>query len=596
MSYLDKKRLQHVDSYLEDSKLFHYRDLDFDRYKVKRYFYKDLGNVDLKGYYPFASEYVDKDFNPTSSDKGELLYYFLPVVHEMYIGTTGSGKTTGCVEPQLRAVSSLKHRPNLFFTDPKGELFERNAKHLKSKGYKIFSLNFKDVELSNRWNPLYEAYDENQKVHDIKTPSVLYKTPVSNKFIKYNDDDEYGEIYYVKDNIAFATKELVNHYIDSRLSSNRAKVQDLVNEFSSMVVQVRRSHDPTWEEGAQRLFSGFIYAMLEDSLVPEYNFTRDMMSLKTLKDLYTTVSANASSYSGNYDPTDFLPFKHKRLTDYSMQLMGQILNSADNTRRGYMGVFDTSTEKWFNHKILQLTLDDTINLDDIGDSPFAIFLITRDYEKNDFLVAGLFIDWLYRKMIERSEKTNSPKELHFILDEFGNIPAIRDFENKIATSRSRNIWFHLVVQSYSQIGDVYDYTDAGLISNVIIDNCNGQIFLGSQHHPTRERFSKECGQHSILSFDSYIKKDRTNFVTVPLVPLSRLDNITPGEIYVKRTFMPVIKSSFVRSYLVKEFKKDNFDGFSIIDKKAITLNIKKYTYTPPQWRHPSNNIYRKDDN
>ena len=55
----------------------------------------------------------------------------------------------------------------------------------------------------------------------------------------------------------------------------------------------------------------------------------------------------------------------------------------------------------------------------------ALFLITRDYEKTDFLVAGLFVDWLYRKAVEAHEKKLTKRELHFILDEFGNIPAIK---------------------------------------------------------------------------------------------------------------------------------------------------------------------------
>ena len=40
---------------------------------------------------------------------------------------------------------------NLFVTDPKGELFEHNARHLDENGYRIFLLNFKDITRSNKW-------------------------------------------------------------------------------------------------------------------------------------------------------------------------------------------------------------------------------------------------------------------------------------------------------------------------------------------------------------------------------------------------------------------------------------------------------------
>ncbi len=582
MTYISKKRQEHISKFLEDSKIFNFRDIDFKKRKVKRHLYKDLGNVDLKGYYPFASEYVDENFNTTTSDKGELCFYFLPVVHELYIGTTGSGKTTGCVEPQLRAVSSLKHKPNLFVTDPKGELFERNAKHLKKQGYEIYSLNFKDIDLSDRWNPLLEMYDEYQKRIEILEPPKRFEGKVDKKYEIYNKSDVFEDFYYVKDNQAFPSLEYAEYYKYNRLSENDAKVQDLVNQFSDMVVNVRSTVDPSWEEGALRLFKGLLYAMLEDSINPNCNFTRDMMNLQTARDLYLQMSNNSTLEDDFYKIIENSPFMHKSDDDISIQLMRQSMENAGRTRRSYLGVFDTSTQKWFDNKILHLTLDNTIDIDLTGDTPFAIFLITRDYEKNDFAVAGLFIDWLYRKMIQENELGNVTRELHFILDEFGNIPRIRDFENKIATARSRGVYFHLVVQSYAQLQIVYDEHGGNLRSNVIVDNCNAQIFLGSQHFATRERFSQECGYHNILSFDSYINPETTSFVNTLLVPLSKLDNIIPGEIYIKRTFMPVLKSRFVRSYLAKEFFDDNYGGFDIIDLKRRIINLEKFTYIPPK--------------
>ncbi len=582
MSLVDKIKEEYIEKYLENSKSFKFHEIDFDRYKVKRHLYKDLGNVDLKGYYPFASEYVDKDFKPTTSDKGELCFYFLPVVHELYIGTTGSGKTTGCVEPQLRAVSSLSHKPNLFVTDPKGELFDRNAKHLKSMGYQIFSLNFKDIDYSDRWNPLLEMYDENYKIKDILKSPVKKQMPIDKKYKLFSDEKDYKDHYFVQGDYAFSTLDYAEQYQNIQISFNKAKVQDLVNQFANMVVKVRSQRDPSWDEGALRLLKGLLYAMLEDSVDDKCNFTRDMMNLKTVKELYTEMSKHSNSTSGIFELTNNPPFKHKKQTDYSVQLMRQSMSNAPTTRRNYTGVFDTATQKWFDNKILHLTLDNTINLDDIGDEPFVIFLITRDYEKNDFLVAGIFIDWLYRRMIQEFESGKETREFHFMLEEFGNIPRIEAFENKISSARSRNIWFHLVVQSYAQIQNVYDDVGRSSISNVIIDNCNAQIFLGSQHFATRERFSKECGFHSVEDFNSKTGKTETKFETVLLIPLSKLDEIKPGEIYVKRTFMPVLKSTFVRSYKTKEFAKDNFRGFDIIDKRKQVIDFTNYTYTPPK--------------
>ncbi len=590
MRNINKGRESYVNEYLENSQLVHFRDLDFKKYHVRQVLYKDLPSVDMKGYFPIASDYVDSNFQVTSPQNGDLCFYFLPSFHELYIGTTGSGKTTGCVEPQLRAISSVKNKPNLFISDPKGELFERNAQHLKQHGYKIFLLNFKDGQKSDRWNPLLEIYDEYQKLTLVGKTAVFRVGAVDPTLILYSDANDFEEEYLAYDGYAFASGEALEDYISYLKDNILMKVEDLVTQFANMVVPTKSVKDPTWEDGANRLFRGLIYALLEDSIIPEYQFTRDMMTLKTIRDLYNTLRDHINSVmssGNNYSLKDYPPLNYKPENSYSLQLMRQTVENANGTTRSYLGVFETSVQKWLDFKILSLTTGHTIHLDGEAE-PFAIFLVTRDYEKSDFLVAGLFIDWVYRVMLEKKERKETDRELHFFLDEFGNIPEIRDFENKIATSRSRNIWFHLVIQSYSQLSYIYDYVGPNR-SSIIKDNCNAQIFLGAQHYETKEIFSKECGEHSILSFDSLISADRNQFESVRLIPVSKLDHITPGEMYIKRLFSPVIKSSYIRSYLCKEFQKDNRNGFDIITPNNTTFGSKCFQYVIPKKKRSNRN-------
>ena len=171
-SIINKIRTKYIDENLESAKKINYTDLK-ENDGLTKVLYDDLPNCELNGY-PIASDYVAPDGNAYSvadfaklseEKKAEcrLRYYYLPYSHELYVGTTGSGKTTGCVEPQLRAVSSQKNKPNLFLTDPKGELFNRNARHLKNNGYEIFVLNFKNLVRSDKWNPLLEVYETKMK-------------------------------------------------------------------------------------------------------------------------------------------------------------------------------------------------------------------------------------------------------------------------------------------------------------------------------------------------------------------------------------------------------------------------------------------------
>ena len=143
------------------------------------YFYDELPNINVGGY-PVGSDFIDDKGNIYTMLEHESLsdeiirdcrlrYHYLPMTHEFYIGTTGSGKTTGCVEPQLRAIAYQKNKPNIFITDPKGELYNHNAEFLQDQGYQIFILNFKDLSRTDKWNPLLKIYESYMRLKKFLT-------------------------------------------------------------------------------------------------------------------------------------------------------------------------------------------------------------------------------------------------------------------------------------------------------------------------------------------------------------------------------------------------------------------------------------------
>ena len=81
--------------------------------------------------------------------------------HNLIIGSTGSGKTEMLVQPMVKSLA--KKGESMIITDPKGEIYERNAVELREKGYNIVLLNFRDPQKGNSWNPLglpYSLYKE----------------------------------------------------------------------------------------------------------------------------------------------------------------------------------------------------------------------------------------------------------------------------------------------------------------------------------------------------------------------------------------------------------------------------------------------------
>lgn len=576
ISSADKIREKHIADFLEDSRLINYTELTEDDGLVT-VLYKDLPHTEIDGY-PVASDYVSADgkiysmndvadLSPEERAKCELRYYYLPYTHELCVGTTGSGKTTGCIEPQLRAISYQKNKPNLFLTDPKGELFDRNAKHLRDQGYDVFVVNFKDLTRSNQWNPLLELYDTKMKLKSVGKGVIMRTGKVKKNLTLYGNPSDFSKDGYIEyDGKAFPNGEIYEEYLSFERDYIEATVSDLVNQMACTMIIPKSKHDITWEMGAQELLKGLIHCMLHDAYHHPETITRDRMNYATLQQYYLALK---NPILADETKLNRHPLMKDKPTTY-VALMSTALNNAPGTMRSYCGVFDTSMKDWFKGHIFALTSHNTVSLDNSEKKPFAIFLITRDYEKSDFQVAGLFVDWVYRQMLERAENKKSTRALHFLLDEFGNIPEIKDLENKIATSRSRNIWFHLVVQSYKQIDAVY-----GDVRAVVIrDNCNSQIFLGSQNRPTKEIFSAECGKHSVLTLESKLNPSVNSLTQIPLVPVSKLDLIKPGEIFVKRIYMPVITAQYIRSYVCAE--QGTYKDFGHGLKKCTPISVQSF--------------------
>ena len=550
-SLAEQLRNKYITENLECSTIVNYDKADIS----KTYLYKDLPDLSINGY-PFAADFISdkgvaygmQDWLSVSEEEKKrctLRFHYLPCCHEIYLGCTGSGKTTGCIEPQLRALSSQKNKPDLFITDPKGELFDHNARHLKDNGYRLYVLNFKNLTRSDNWNPLLELYDTAMKLRDIGkgTRTVTGALPEEGLTL-FAPIERFNKAlgYIVYDGKAFPSPVEYDVYIEVQENSIHAEIDQLVNEIAHTMIQVTNKNDKTWEEGAIEMLKG-LFILMVDFAVEGKGFTREMMNMQTLHSYYITLRTYSMSGGERTGRLDRYPLfcngKHKKAFD----LLATALNTAQVTMRGYCSIFEAAMQDWFQANIYAITTSQTVNLDKDDDTPFAIFLITRDYEKSDFRIAGLFIDWVYRFVLKRNEDNPDSRPVHFLLDEFGNIPKIADFENKIATARSRNMWFHLVLQSYAQLDLIYEKA-----SEIIVDNCNSLVFLGSQNAETKKKFSEQCGLHSI---ERYLLQESTavDIIEVPIVPRSRLDEMRPGEMYIKRFSAPVIKSEFIRSYI-----------------------------------------------
>lgn len=159
---------------------------------------------------------IDKSGTPLTYDDNNI-YINDKDHHTLVIGSTGSGKTQSVVLPQIKL--AMYTGESLIVKDNNGEIYERTAKHLEDKGYKVLAYNFQDTTLGNNYNPL----------------TLPYK-------------------YYKEGNIDEAQRLLENigYYLFQAMDNSNA--------------------DPFWSTSAMQLFVGLALYLFENGNEDEINF------------------------------------------------------------------------------------------------------------------------------------------------------------------------------------------------------------------------------------------------------------------------------------------------------------------------------------
>lgn len=163
-----------------------------------------------------------------------------------------------------------------------------------------------------------------------------------------------------------------------------------------------------------------------------------------------------------------------------------------------------------------------------GEGRHAIFASMSDSDSTfDFLFALLM--WqatsvLYKTALARFGGSLK-RPVHFLLDEFGNIGTVPDFERVIATARSRNVSFSIILQSASQLERAYKKEGA----KTILDCCDTVVFLGGKSTETNEMVSKMVGKQTVKVLTESDSRGANRSTTQNYNVIER-DLMTPDEV------------------------------------------------------------------
>ena len=425
--------------------------------------------------------------------------------HNLIIGSTGSGKTQMTVQPMVKCLA--KSNQSMIITDPKGEIYENNAQELRERGYKIVLLNFRDPQKGNCWNPLALPYS-------------LYK------------------------------------------EGNSDKANELLDDLAMNILYDEKSQnsDPFWEKTSADYFAGLALALFDDAKEEEIN-------LNTIN-LMTT--AGEEKFRNKTYMQHYFNFKDQASPAY-VNVSSTLLAPSD-TKGSILSVFKQKIKLFSSRENLSEMLSHSdFDMKDIGREKTAVFIVVQDEKKTYHSLVTIFIKQVYETLIDVAQESGGklPFRTNFILDEFANMPPLKDVTTMVTAARSRAIRFTFIIQNFAQLYQVYGKENGETIKG----NCGNIVYLISSELAALEELSKMCGEEK--------SKEKDKTASTPLVTVSDLQRLPQNTMVLLRIRMMPFKTKLTPNW---KMEKDNLwgkkyekAGYPVREKQPIHLfDIKKF--------------------
>ena len=204
----------------------------------------------------------------------------------------------------------------------------------------------------------------------------------------------------------------------------------------------------------------------------------------------------------------------------------------EDTKGGVLATFKQKVKLFSSRDNLSEMLSySDFDMKEIGRKKTAVFMIVQDEKKTLHPLATIFIKQCYETLIDVAQECGGhlPYRTNFILDEFANMPPLKDVTTMVTAARSRHIRFTFIIQNFAQLTKVYGKEDAETIKG----NCN-ILYLISSELQALEELSKMCGEVK--------SKEKEKTSSTPLVTVSDLQRLPQGVVIAIRLRMMPFKT------------------------------------------------------
>ena len=415
--------------------------------------------------------------------------------HNLVIGSTGSGKSQTVVEPMVELL--IKKGESMIITDPKAELYIAAGDYLKERGYKVVILNFRDPQKGNAWNPLTLPYQY------------------------YNE-------------------------------GNRDKAAELLDDVAlNILYDPNNKGEPFWEKSAADYFSGLALGLFEDAKEEEMNIN----SINFMSTIGEEKLGGSNTYIKEY-------FTLKGESSNAYVFASNTINAPQDTKGSILSVFRQKIRGFSSRENLSEMLSySDFDIREIGKEKTAVFIVIHDEKTTYHSLATIFIKQVYETLIDVAQANGGklPYRTNFILDEFANMPPLKDVGTMVTAARSRDIRFTFIIQNFAQLKGVY----GAEIAETIKGNCGNLVYLISTELAALEEISKMCGDEK--------SKDSEKTTSTPLVSVTDLQKLKLFQAIIIRWRLSPLKVKYTPNFKMDWGHKKSNSSFPIREVKDIKL-------------------------
>lgn len=494
-------------------------------------------------------------------------YYIDTDTHNTCIvGTSRSGKGESAVTVAIDIDSRAEEKASLIIGDPKEELLNGSAETLISEGYRLVPLNIMNPDNSIAYNPLelikrqylLGNYSKAEKYTGVLTNQIYFDPNAKDPFWNDSASNLIKAIILallVQTDKNNELEKFSMYNVAKMLSNLGGSVDDEGNNLLDMYFKYLPMTHLAKDAYAQSNFSTgntrgsiFTVAMGKLQIFLEQDIAK-MTSTNTVdlrrfgfKKIINVSFDDAFRFlKGHY----FFTIKDKNGNEKVSEKRKIELDSCGNIEIVFKDDLETGSKIHFEifkedyviesvyemntpHEIdSENTHDEDIMFNYLKDyssteaklitgtysnKPIALFLVVPDYDSSRNVIATLFISQVYTLLAEMTSNrivVNDGKCHNFVkfrLDEFGNLPAIKDFEQILTVCAGRRIIFEAYIQSYAQIFAKYGEANGKTIK----ENFQNHIYILTTDIDTANEFSEKCGYYTATKKTKNIQDGNTN--------------------------------------------------------------------------------------